>query len=104
MINSKMMLMSINVYCQMPLVGLVCITISPQQDNELVILTGSVWSIMLDMAWRFEAPPTYIQSGRTGEAFHSERDGNNAPIDVRYAVEKPDNAFVTIERDGYWYY
>jgi hypothetical protein len=76
----------------------------PQQDNELAILTGSVWSIMLDMAWRFEAPPTYIQSGRTGEAFHSERDGDNAPIDVRYAVEKPDNAFVTIERDGYWYY
>ena len=76
----------------------------PQRGDELTVLTGSVWDIMLNMAWQFEVPPAHIQSGRTGDTFRSDHDGSNPPIEVLYTEEEPDDAFVAVNEHGYWFY
>lgn len=76
----------------------------PEKPNNIAVLTGSVWEIMLGMSWQFEVPPEHIQSGRTGETFQSARKGGTAPIEVHYSDQKPDDAFVTVYEHGYWFY
>ena len=72
--------------------------------NDVTVLTGSIWEIMLGMAWQFEVPPEHIQSGRTGVSFQSDREDGVAPIELRYSQEEPENAFVSIHEHGYWFY
>jgi hypothetical protein len=76
----------------------------PEKPNDIAVLTGSVWEIMLGISWQFEVPPGHIQSGRTGETFQSARKGGTAPIEVRYSEQKPDDAYVTVYEHGYWFY
>jgi len=76
----------------------------PEKPNDIAVLTGSVWEIMLNMSWQFEVPPRHVQSGRTGETFQSDREGGAAPIEVRYSDQKPDDAFVSVYEHGYWFY
>jgi len=76
----------------------------PQHKGELTVLTGSIWDIMLNIAWQFEVPSTHIQNGRTGDTFYSGHDHSTPPIKIRYSEEKPDDAFVTVQEHGYWFY
>jgi len=76
----------------------------PEKPNDIAVLTGSVWEIMLNMSWQFEVPPEHIQSGRTAVIFQSARKGGVAPIEVRYSDQEPDGAFVTVYEYGYWFY
>ena len=76
----------------------------PQRGDELTVLTGSVWDIMLNIAWQFEVPPAHIQSGRTEDTFRSDHDGSNPPIEVLYTEEEPYDAFVAVNEHGYWFY
>ena len=76
----------------------------PRTPNEIAVLTGSVWEIMLNMSWQFEVPPEHIRTGRTDETFHSVRKGGGPPIEVRYSSQKPDGAFVAVQKHDYWFY
>lgn len=76
----------------------------PEKPNNIAVLTGSVWEIMLSISWQFEVPPEHIQSGRTAVTFQSARKGGTAPVEVRYSDQKPDGAFVTVYEHGYWFY
>ncbi len=76
----------------------------PQKADEIAVLTGSVWAIMLNISRQFEVPPEHVQSGRTDEAFRSTRPGNSPPIQVSYATEKPNNAFVAVRAHEHWFY
>ena len=58
---------------------------------------------MLVLAWQFDVPQEHVESGRTGETFHSERWGP-APIQVKHASDRPKDAFVAVESQEFWFY
>ncbi|MEM9380018.1 MAG: hypothetical protein AAGB93_08705 [Planctomycetota bacterium] len=75
----------------------------PRSRSEVAVHTGSIWDIMLDLAWQFDVPEAHVASGRTAETFRSERWGP-APIQVLHGTERPSDAFVAVESQGYWFY
>lgn len=75
----------------------------PEQD-QLAVLTGSIWDIMLRIAWQFEAPPEHIESGRTGANFASNNPNYVRPIVVLHSEERPEHAFVSVFTQDYWFY
>ncbi len=76
----------------------------PEKENGIAVLTGSIWEIMLNIAWQFEVPARHIQNGRTGETFQSTHQGGAAPIEVQFSEQEPDDAYVTVQAHGYWFY
>jgi hypothetical protein len=73
-------------------------------QNQIAVLTGSIWDIMLSMAWQFDVPQEHIRSGRTAETFLSSHEGYSQPIALRFAKERPENAFVSVFAQDYWFY
>ena len=76
----------------------------PQKADEIAVLTGSVWDIMLNISWQFEVPSEHISSGRTEKSFRSNRPDNRPPIQVAHAKEKPRDAFIAVYAQDYWFY
>ena len=72
--------------------------------NQVAVLTGSIWDIMLRISWQFDAPPEHIETGRTAKSFTSSNEDYVQPIAVRFAKEQPDNAFVSVFTQDYWFY
>lgn len=78
----------------------------PRNRDEIAVLTGSIWDIMLNLAWKFDVPQEHIASGRTSETFRSERTYGIPPIRVQYSKSKPDPelSFASFQAHGYWYF
>lgn len=76
----------------------------PEEPGDIAVLTGSIWEIMLNLAWQFEVPAEHIDSGRTSEAFRSESTGGVPPIRISFSEEEPLDAFVAVREQGYWFY
>lgn len=76
----------------------------PRSPDEIAITTGSLWDIMLNLAWQFEAPPEDVSSGKTGPTFRSERFGGRPPIRILNSTEKPAKAYATAFTAGRWFY
>lgn len=70
----------------------------------IAVLTGSIWDIILNLAWQFDVPPDHIASGRTAETFASDLMRGVPPIRVRYSDAKPEDAFVTVRAHDHWFY
>jgi hypothetical protein len=75
-----------------------------ESDDQIATLSGSIWEIMLNLAWQFDVPPEHIASGRTDLAFHSSNGKSLPPLQILYSKEKPDNAFVSVYQHNYWFY
>ncbi len=75
-----------------------------EKSDEIVILTGSVWEIMLSFSWYFDVPPEQVESGRTIEGFHSKDSTTVAPINIKFSKEKPKESFIHIYHQDYWFY
>jgi hypothetical protein len=73
-------------------------------ENQIAVLTGSIWDIMLRIAWQFDAPPEHIEKGRTADTFTSNHEEYIQPIAVRFAKERPENAFASVFTQDYWFY
>jgi len=76
----------------------------PSNPNEIAIVTSSIFDIMGNLAWRFEAPPEHVQEGRTLEAFRDEGSSLEPLIRVRYTEERPEAAYAAIRNRDYWFY
>ena len=76
----------------------------PDSESAIAVLTGSLWDIMLNLAWQLDVPSEHIESGRTTEPFRSVRTGGEPPIRVRFSEERPLDAFVAVEAQGLWFY
>lgn len=74
------------------------------EPDQLAVLTGSIWDIMLQLAWQFNAPPDHVSAGRTDEAYTSNIKGYTQPIKLRYSEERPESAFVSVFAQDYWFY
>jgi hypothetical protein len=76
----------------------------PEQPGDIAVLTGSIWDIMLNLAWQFEVPGEHVTSGRTGETFQAQHSGGVPPIQVHFSEEDPKDAFVAVHEHGYWFH
>lgn len=76
----------------------------PSVPNEIAVLTASIFDIIGNLAWRFEAPPEHIQEGRTLAAFKNEGSALDPLIRVQYASERPEGAYTAIRNRDYWFY
>ena len=76
----------------------------PDAESSIAVLTGSLWDIMLNLAWQLDVPPEHIENGRTRPPFRSERTGGLPPIQVRFSDEYPEHAFVAVRAQDRWFY
>ncbi len=76
----------------------------PEKPDEIAVLTGSVWAVMLSLAWSFDVPPEHVEEGRTETSFKAARPGSPL-IQLKLAQgERPAEAHVAVFSRGYWYY
>ena len=75
----------------------------PDKPHEVAVLTGSIWDVMVSLAWRFDVPPEHVEQGRTAETFRAATPGP-PPIQVKYDRERPADASVAVFCRGYWFY
>lgn len=76
----------------------------PKSDDEIAVLTGSLWDIMLNLAWQFDAPPEHVATGRTGASFRSSKFDGRPPIQVRHSSEEPVDTYAKVFTQNYWFY
>jgi hypothetical protein len=76
----------------------------PRSQDEIAVLTGSIWDIMLNLAWQFEVPPEHVSSGRTGPAFRSIQFEGEPPIKVMNSAEEPGDAYAKAFTQNRWFY
>ncbi len=76
----------------------------PDDPNEIVVLTASILELMNELAWRIDVPPEHLEEGRTISSFVREDSDVGPLIAVHYAEERPEDAFVSIESRGFWFY
>lgn len=75
----------------------------PSTSSSMAVMTGSIWDVMLNLAWQMEVPAEHVESGRTGPTFRSATHAQ-PPLEIRHAAEPPVDAFVAVETQGYWFY
>ena len=76
----------------------------PQSDDEIAVLTGSLWDIMLNLAWQFDAPAEHVTDGRTGSTFRSSQFDGRPPIQIRHSTEEPVDTYAKVFTQNYWFY
>ena len=75
----------------------------PDEPDEITVLTGSIFDLMVNLSWQVKVPPQHVDEGRTGTTFVDTRAGGSM-FDVNYSEDEPEDAFVKIRDRGYWYY
>ncbi|UCD62008.1 MAG: hypothetical protein JSV59_05440 [Flavobacteriaceae bacterium] len=75
-----------------------------KSSSEISILSGSIWEIMLNLAWKFGVPEEHIESGRTKVAFRPAYRNYVPPLNIRYSKEKPERKFISVFLHDYWFY
>ncbi len=76
----------------------------PAESDQIAVLTGSVYDIMLDLAWQLDVPEEHVKTGRAGETAQLRGASERPPIDVRSSAEEPRNAFVAVRAQDHWFY
>ena len=76
----------------------------PEQPGDIAVLTGSIWDIMLNLAWQFEVPAEHVDSGRTAATFEATHSYGIPPMQVHFSKEQPEDFFVAVHEHGYWFY
>ena len=71
---------------------------------EITALTGSIWEIMLNLAWQFEVPQEHINSGRTFTPYRSSGTANEPPINLKFSSDKPGREFISVFMQDHWFY
>lgn len=75
-----------------------------KSSSEITILSGSIWEIMLNLAWQFGVPEEHIENGRTQVAFRPDYRGDVPPLNIRYSKEEPEKEFISVFLHDYWFY
>jgi len=78
----------------------------PDKPNEIAVLTSSILDLLRDLAAFIEVPPEHIADGQTSATIKLPPDAwlGRPPIRVQVASERPDNAFIAVEKDAWWYW
>jgi len=84
----------------------VVLRVVPRDRKEIAVLTSSMLDLMRDIAALMEVPPEHVTQGDAAPAFKLPPEapyGGRAPISVQLHRDRPGNAFVAVNKDGWWY-
>lgn len=74
-------------------------------DREIAILTRSMLQIIVELASYIDVPAKDVQEGRVAPALVEENASGIPPmIRIRSDASRPDDAFVTVQYRGNWFY
>ena len=76
----------------------------PDEPDQIAVLTGSVYDIMLNLACQLDVPEAHVRAGRAAPTARPGPEGEEPPIQVRFSGEEPKDAFVAVKTQGYWFY
>ena len=76
----------------------------PESPEDIAVLTGSIWDIMLNLAWQIDVPPEHVSEGRTLASFKSALMGGEPPIKILASQEPPVDPFVAVQAHDHWFY
>jgi hypothetical protein len=78
----------------------------PRNADEIAVLTSSMLDLMRGTAALMEVPPQHVKEKRTAQTFKLPPNapyGGRASISLHLARERPRDAFVAVQKDGWWY-
>jgi len=77
----------------------------PSGPDEIAILTTSMYDLMRKFASHIDVPPEHVKNGQTvaSAQFPPEAPLKSPPIRVTATSSRPKNAFVAVQRDGWWF-
>jgi hypothetical protein len=75
----------------------------PDEQDEIVVLTGSVLDMLIDLSWEVDIPQVHIDEGRTASTFVDTGLGGSM-FTVHHSEDEPEDAYVAIKNRGYWFY
>jgi len=78
----------------------------PRSPDEIAVLTSSMMDLMRDISTLIELPAEHVEAGKIEPTFRLPPDaphGGRAPIRLRLDRERPRDAFVAVNKDGWWY-
>ena len=78
----------------------------PRNPDEIAMLTSSMLDLMRDISTHLDVPPEHVAQGETEATFELPSDapyGGRAPIRVQLNKDRPSDAFVAVNKDGWWY-
>ncbi len=81
--------------------------ILPKNDGEISLLTRSILQIMIILATEVDVPAEHVTDGRTvpGDNHSDKADPQKGRlIDIKYSIEKPDNAFTAVNYRDHWFW
>lgn len=79
----------------------------PQADHEIAMLTRSILGIMVDLATQIDVPPEHVAKGFTAATLTAEsshEEDTARLIYIKHSTDKPENAFVAIKYEDYWFW
>ena len=77
----------------------------PRNANEIAILTSSMLDLMQATARFMEVPPGQVKEGKSAQTLKLPPEapyGGRAPISLQLNRERPRDAFVAVQKDGWW--
>jgi hypothetical protein len=79
----------------------------PRNDEELALVTRSMLEILVDLASNIEVPPADVERGVVPPPRHfdnDEADGYKPLIQVHSGGQPPQDAFVSVQYQGQWFW
>ncbi len=73
----------------------------PSDDTEMAMITRSMLQIIVTLATQITVPQSHIDDGRT---IPSIADPSRKRLRVSSSTEEPENAFVSVRYNDYWYW
>ncbi len=77
----------------------------PEAPDQIAVLTNSVYEILRDLSAYIDVPPVHLAEGWAEASLRPppESGSPGPPVDVRVSADRPPDAFVSVQKDGWWF-
>ncbi len=74
-------------------------------DTEIAVLTRSMLQMIIMLSYQVDVPDEHVASGQAlASRYADSANGARQLIDINSSVDEPDDAFVAVPYNGYWFW
>lgn len=74
-------------------------------DTEIAVLTRSMLQVILMLSYQVDVPDEHVASGQAiSSSYEAGANAGRRIIDIRSSVDEPEDAFVSVYYNGYWFW
>lgn len=74
-------------------------------DTEIAVLTRSMLQVIIMLSYQVDIPDEHISSGQAiSSSYETSGDDSRRLIDIRSSVDEPEDAFVSVFYNDYWFW